>query len=62
MSIVEFEVVQSSLSKDDGKIINLGHCYTHPVTNDAQIEFHVNDINMNLSGDNVGPFDGNVSV
>jgi hypothetical protein len=62
MYIVEFKAVQSSLSKDDGKIINSGHRYTYPVTNDAWIEFHVNDINMKLSGDNVGPFGGNVSV
>jgi hypothetical protein len=62
MSVVEFKVLQSSLSKDDGKIINLGHRYTHPVTNDAWIKFHVDDINMKLSGNSVGPFGGNVSV
>ena len=63
MSIVEFEAVQSSLSEDDDKIINLGHRYTHSVTNDEWIEFHVDDINMKLSGDNhARPFGGNVSV
>ncbi len=63
MSIVEFEEAQSSLS-DDGndKIINPGYSYTHPVTGDPWIEFHVDDINMKLIGDNVGPFGGNVSV
>ena len=63
MSIVEFEEAQSSLS-DDGndKIINPGYSYTHPVTGDPWIEFHVDDINMQLIGDNVGPFGGNVSV
>ncbi len=35
MSIVEFEAVQSSLSDDNVKIIDLGHRYRHPVTNDA---------------------------
>ncbi len=63
VSIVEFEVVQSSLSEDDDKIINSGHRYTHSATNDKWIEFHVNDINMKLSGDNhARPFGGNVSV
>jgi hypothetical protein len=63
MSIVEFEEAQSSLS-DDGndKIINPGYSYTHAVTGDPWIEFHVDDINMKLIGDKVGPFGGNVSV
>ena len=63
MSIVEFEEAQSSLSVDgNDKIINPGYSYTHPVTGDPWIEFHVDDINMQLIGDNVGPFGGNVSV
>jgi hypothetical protein len=63
MSIVEFEEAQPSLS-DDGndKIINPGYSYTHAVTGDPWIEFHVDDINMKLIGDKVGPFGGNVSV
>ena len=63
MAIVECEEAQSSLS-DDGtdSIINSGYSYMHPVTGDPWIEFHVDDINMKLIGDNVGPFGGNVSV
>ncbi len=35
---------------------------THTHTSDPWIEFHVDNINMKLIGDNVGPFGGNASV
>jgi hypothetical protein len=61
MSIIEFEEIQSSLP-DDNKVIHSGYCYSHPVTSDEWIEFHVDDIDSVLCEDCIAPFGGNVSV
>jgi len=61
MSIIEFEEIQSSLP-DDNKIIHSGYRYSHPVTSDEWIEFHVDDIDSVLCEDCIAPFSGNVSV
>jgi hypothetical protein len=60
MSIVEFEEIQSSLP-DDNKIIHSGYCYSHPVTSNEWIEFHVDDVHS-VCEQNIGPFGGNVSI
>jgi hypothetical protein len=63
MSSIDFEELQSSLSEDgDDHIVNSGYSYAHPVTGDPWIEFHVDDIDIKLIGDNVGALGGNVSV
>ncbi len=60
MSIAEFEEIQSSLPVNN-KIIHSGYCYSHPVTRDEWIEFHVYDVDC-ICEHYIGPFDGNVSV
>ncbi len=60
MSIVEFEEIQSSLP-DDNKTIHSGYCYSHPVTRDEWIEFHIDDVHS-VCEHNIGPFGGNISV
>ncbi len=60
MSIVEFEEIQSSLP-DNNKIIHPGYRYSHPVTSDKWIEFHVDDVHS-VCEHNIGLFGENVSV
>ena len=60
MSIVEFEAFQQSLPGDN-KIIHSGYCYSHLVTNNEWIQFHVDDVDS-VCEHYIGPFGGNVSV
>ena len=60
MSIVAFEEIQSSLP-DDNKIIHFGYRYSHPVTSEEWIEFHVDDIGS-VCEDCIVPFGVNVSI
>ncbi len=60
MSIVEFEEIQSSLP-DDNKIIHSGYRYSHPVTSNKWIEFHIDDVHS-VYKHNIGLFGGNVSI
>ena len=46
---------------DENKIIHSGYRYSHPVTSEEWIEFHIDDIGS-VCKDCIVPFGGNVSI